>query len=50
MGVSDDGKVVVIKLDDGEPEDEYAVLHAVVRRRRTGHVDGIRWRRRLLHV
>ena len=27
MGVSDDGKVVVIKLDDGEPED-YAVLHA----------------------
>ena len=27
VGVSDDGKVVVIKLDDGEPED-YAVLHA----------------------
>ena len=27
VGVSDDGKVVVIKLDDGEP-DEYAVLHA----------------------
>ena len=46
-GVSDDGKVVVIKLDDGEPKMPCSTLRTTAQAR---HGHGIRWGRRLLHL